>query len=204
MRLAPTLAALVLTVSASAEAGCRASTLPRPVLTFSDPAELQARLHTYFDGELAESWAFGSFGAAGVGLGAWLWSTGTELHRGEALPLFAVGLLQLGLAVGLRLRTPGQVRALDEGLHFALADTVRAERLRMRRVNQGFPLYAAAEVALGFAGVASTAFGLKTHQDFATGVGIALALEAAVMLFLDQLAEARGLRYESALLGFRF
>jgi hypothetical protein len=156
-------------------------------------------MRTYFQGEAAEAWAFDGLGVASIGSGVLLVTRGTDATRGASVPLFAVGLIQLVLGIGLGARTPGQVAALE-----AQADYAPAERTRMARVMRGFGLYKAIEVGLFFGGVGLAGVGGVAKSDFALGAGLSLGVEALAMLILDFFAEARGRTYESALLGFRF
>lgn len=169
------------------------------------PTEPMRRdLHHYFAGEAVEAWAFGGLGAASIGAGVVLLTRGTDGARGASVPLFAVGLIQLVLGVGLWARTPGQVAALDTQLSASPGEYARSERTRMARVMRGFALYKAVEVGLCFGGIGLAGIGGVTRSDFALGAGLSLAVEALAMLILDFFAEARGTTYEGALLGFRF
>ena len=167
-------------------------------------APMQADLRTYFAGESAEAWAFGGLGAASIGAGALLFTRGTDAGRGASVPLFAVGLIQLVLGVGLWARTPAQVASLEAQLAAAPGDYALAERTRMARVMRGFGVYKAVEVGLFFGGLGLAGVGGVAKSDFALGAGLSLTVEALAMLILDFFAEARGHAYESALLGFRF
>lgn len=160
----------------------------------TDPAPMR----TYFAGESAEAWAFCGLGAASLGSGVALLTRDTDAARGASVPLFAVGLIQLVLGVGLAARTPGQVAALE-----AQGDFAPGERTRMARVMRGFAVYKAVEVGLFFGGVGFAGIGGVAKSDFALGAGFSLAAEALAMLILDFFAEARGRAYQSAL-GFTF
>ena len=161
-------------------------------------------MKTYFAGEAAEAWAFGGLGAASIGSGIFLLTRGNDATRGASAPLFAVGLIQLVLAIGLCVRTPGQVAALEAQLIASPGAYAQAERTRMARVMRGFAVYKAVEVGLFFGGLGLAGIGGVAKSDFALGAGLCLTVEALAMLILDFFAEARGHVYESALLGFRF
>lgn len=165
---------------------------------------MAAEMKTYFAGEAAEAWAFVGLGAASIGSGVALLTRSSQAAAGASVPLFAVGLIQLVLGVGLWVRTPGQVAALDAQLAQSPGAYAVAERTRMARVMRGFGVYKAVEVGLFFGGVGLAGVGGVAKSDFALGAGFSLAAEALVMLILDFFAEARGTAYESALLGFRF
>lgn len=167
---------------------------------------LHTDMKTYFEGETAESWAFAGLGGLSIGSGAILLSRGEQASAGASVPLFAVGLIQLALGIGLWLRTPPQVAALESQLNKSPKEYALAERTRMERVMRGFGVYKAIEVGLFFGGVSLAGVGGVMKSDFAlgAGAGFSLALEALAMLILDFFAEARGKAYESALLGFKF
>lgn len=161
-------------------------------------------MHRYFEGEMNERWAFGGLGLASVGAGIGLATAGKPATIGAAVPLLAVGVIQLALGIGLWVRTPGQVAALDAQLDGDLKGFVLAERLRMARVNRGFALYKIIETSLFFAGAGLAGVGGITSTESLFGAGLALAGEALAMLVLDLFAQARGQGYERALGTFTF
>lgn len=167
-------------------------------------AEMKLDMKTYFEGESAEAWAFGGLGATSLASGAVLLSRGETAATGAAVPLFAVGLVQLALGIAQGIRTPPQILSLETQLSKNPKDYARAERSRMERVMSGFAVYKAIEVGLFFGGVGLAGVGGVVRSDFALGAGFSLALESLAMLILDFFAEARGRAYETALVGFRF
>lgn len=173
-------------------------------LAVADDGSPRDTMHHYFEGEMNERWAFGGLGLASVGAGVGLASAGRPATVGAAVPLLAVGVIQLALGIGLWVRTPGQVAALDAQLDGDLKAFITAERLRMARVNRGFVLYKIFETSLFFAGAGLAGVGGITSTDSLFGAGLALAGEALVMLVLDLFAETRGQGYERALGIFTF
>ncbi|MFT3706875.1 MAG: hypothetical protein QM817_04330 [Archangium sp.] len=165
---------------------------------------MRGDMKTYFAGETSEGWAFGGLGLVSVGSATGLLLSNTNLGRGMSVPLFAVGVIQLALAIGLFVRTPGQVAGFDAQLTNAPAEYKTGETTRMERVMRGFAIYKAAEVGLFFGGVALSGAGGISKSDFALGAGITLAAEALVMLILDFYAEGRGRVYQAAISGFTF
>lgn len=149
----------------------------------------------YFEGERQAGLLCAALGAASLGAALWAWRHG-DAFRWAMVPLLAVGLVQLGVGVGLTLRTPPQVAALERDLASGAADAPAArarELARMERVSKSFRLIEAAEVALLVAGAVVT----LALRERATWVGIAMALciEAAVMLAFDVFAEERAHAY---------
>jgi hypothetical protein len=170
----------------------------------SEPSAGRDALHRYFDGEWAERWAFGGLGVASLATAGALWAEGGAPARGAAVPVALVGLLQLGLAFGLQLRTPAQVAALDALLTNDPPRFLAQESARMRRVNQGFAVYRVVVVGLFMAGTALAGIGGVSEVRALVGAGLGLGAEALLMLLLDFFADGRGRAWEASLAGLRF
>jgi hypothetical protein len=156
-------------------------------------------MHRYFDGELQEAFWWGGAGLVSLGAGTGFLIGGTPTLRAMSVPLLAFGLVEWVLAIGLWARTPGQVRTLDAQLASDPQAFFAAEHARMQRVNRGFVVYRLAELAIFFGGATLAGLGWTMDASGALGVGLGLALEAAVFLFLDFFADRRGAAWEHAL-----
>ncbi len=174
----------------------------------SPPAEarsalIDTQLREYFAGEMAESYAWAGLGVVGLAVSIPLFVSKDSVGQPLAVPIFVLSLVQLALGIGLWVRTRGQVSRLSaqlDGDPFAFA---QAERARMRGVNTGFKIYRIVEFGLLFAGAGAVAgTGWINKDDAWLGAGLGLALECVVFLVLDFFADARGAKYEAALLGF--
>ncbi len=154
-------------------------------------------LTTYFDGEK-------SAGLVLVGMGAIACAWAVVVRRGLSdaagmfWPVVIIGALQLAIGVGLAARTPSQVAGLRAQMASAPSEMVAAEASRMQKVQRNFVIIEMVELALLVAGVA-LALGFK-GTPYRSEVGMGLALQAAVMLVFDLLAERRGALYLAALL----
>jgi hypothetical protein len=107
-------------------------------------------LHTYFDGERQAGLCAALLGLISCAFATWLWST-TSTFRAMLVPIGLVGIIQLGVGVGLWVKTPGQVAALESGLGqpAAAAHTARStEIVRMERVMKSFLVIKAVELVL--------------------------------------------------------
>lgn len=154
-------------------------------------------LHTYFDGERQAGLCAALLGLISCAFATWLWST-TSTFRAMLVPLGLVGLIQLGVGVGLWVKTPGQVAALQSALGpsqpAAAAHTARStEIVRMERVMKNFLVIKAVELVLIAVGV-GLIFGMR-QRGWVVGVGMGLLVQGAVMLAFDVFAEARGEPY---------
>jgi hypothetical protein len=112
-----------------------------------------------------------------------------------------VALAEIGLGIGLYLRTGPQVRRLEEQLRLDAAAFHSAESSRMARVQRNFVVIEYAELIV-IVVAAATAVLMKTRPGPA-GVALGLAISASVLLAFDVYAERRGAEYVSALEAFR-
>lgn len=170
----------------------------------ADAASTERAMRRYFTGEVQEAFWWGGAGLVSVGVGAGFLLGGDPTLRAMSVPLLALGLLEWALAIGLWARTPGQVRALAAELARDPGAFHQRESARMRRVNQNFALYRLAELAIFFGGATLAGLGWTRGSTGALGVGLGLALEAAVFLLLDLFAHRRGEAWERALDAFGF
>lgn len=153
-------------------------------------------LHQYFDGERSAGWLLAALGALALGFSWWLRASGTPL-RAMLYPLAIVGAIELAVGVGLALKTPPQVAALDQRFAAAPADARAAERTRMEKVQRNFVVIKWVEVAAVLAGLALVMFG---RGEARVGVGMGMVIQGGVMLAFDVFAEQRGALYLSWLL----
>jgi hypothetical protein len=110
-------------------------------------------------------------------------------------PLVVVGLLIGVIGVGVGLRTPAQVAALERGFESAKAETAAAEIKRMDKVNRNFRIIKIVEIALIVTGLLLV--GLLPTPGTWSSVGLGLVLVASVVLAFDTFAHHRAEIYTS-------
>jgi hypothetical protein len=164
--------------------------------------EMSRDVHTYFRGELdLASVACGL--AAGSGyLGGVLLARATDASRAAAVPILTVGLAEAAIGIGLLVRTGPQVRALEEQLARAPKAYAAEEGARMERVLSNFVIFRSIEAVLLVTGAGTAALGAVLEEDRALGAGLGVASQAAIVLTLDAIAEARAERYLDAIHDF--
>jgi len=153
-------------------------------------------LTTYFQGEknaglLLTGMAIAALLAAGV-----LVRQRFDL-RSFAVTLGVLALVELGIGVGLYLRTGPQVDRLLDQLRSDPEAFRAAEGARMARVQRNFATIEYVELALILAG-ALIAVTQKTRPTL-TGVALAILVQASALLAFDLVAERRGAAYLSVL-----
>jgi hypothetical protein len=152
-------------------------------------------LHQYFTAERQAGMLAVALGAASLTGALYLWSTRGPF-RAAAWPLIVIGLIELGLGGALVVRTPSQVRRLDAAFASAPQAAAAGERQRMARVNRAFRFIMAGELALIVLG-ASAVFVLRSRSDTWTAIGMAVMLQAAVLMAFDLFAEHRAHVYSN-------
>ena len=152
----------------------------------------------YFEGEKIEALVFIlPLGLASLIFGAWLLTdNATPFTRGVMIPFLIMGIVATLTGATVGLRTPAQVAQLEQALTQDPAAAIKAERARMEKVNQAWPLYLIAWAAFGIGGL-TLRFAIQ--GDFAQGLGIALVFFAGLGLMIDGFAERRARPYAEAL-----
>jgi len=160
-----------------------------------------AELYQYFDAERQAGLLAAALGVVSISA-SYLWFVRSPF-KAMVWPLVIVGVLELGVGIGLVMRTSSQVQVLEAGFHTAPQSTAATELHRMARVNQSFRIIKGVEVFLLVTGL-FLAFFLHTKSLTWPAVGMGLLLQAAVMLIFDIFAEHRAhvyARWLSAIAG---
>lgn len=162
------------------------------------PSSLPHAVLQYFQGEKIEALVFIlPIGLLSAVFGAWLLVDGRGgFARGVAIPFVAMGLVLAVTGATVGLRTPGQVRRLEQAWAQDRPQAVAAETARMDGVNRNWGPYLVAWAVFGVVGL-GLRFG--TTRDLTQGLGIALVFFSAVGLLVDGFAERRTHPYTDAL-----
>jgi hypothetical protein len=153
-------------------------------------------LATYFGLEKVWALSIAAVGLALLGLAVWLWLARGE-YRGMAVPLGVIALIEIGVGLGVGLRTDGQVAQLVAQLDASPAALASTELTRMAGVMRTFQLIKIVELVLFASGVALTYVMRSSAFAFAAGVG--LVAQTSLMLLFDLFAERRAEPYVRAL-----
>lgn len=154
-------------------------------------------LQAYFDGEKQAGLFIAALGIASLAFAFWLYRDGGNF-RAMLYPLAIIGLIQVAIGVGLYLRTPPQVAALEKSFSSGDAAAKEAERARMARVNANWKIIELAEVLI-IALALIFILALKSRPVF-VAVGMGLLIQASLLLAFDLFAEERARIYTEWLL----
>lgn len=145
----------------------------------------------YFNAEQAESLVFFGLGVVAMAIAVWFFFFKNDaMFRGMAWPLALVALIQLGVGYTIYTRSPKDLARVENTLQNDRSRIQSEEIPRMEKVMQSFVIIRWTEIALILAGLGL--FFFMKDSAFWRGVGIGLAVQAALMLCADYFAEARG------------
>ena len=161
-------------------------------------------IYKYFIAEKQESLLFLIVGIAAVLLAVVFWffiKSNPSFFKGAAIPLLAIGLIQVVVGYSVYSRTDKQKADIAYNIGMDPVNYVKQTELpRMKTVMKSFVIYRWVEIAFIIAGLVLI-FLFKSNPDksFWYGLGIALAIQAIIMLSADFFAEQRGKTYTAEL-----
>ncbi len=161
-------------------------------------------IYRYFTGEKQESLLFLIVGIVAVLLAVVFWffiKSNPNFFKGAAIPLLAIGLIQMIVGYSVYSRTDKQRKDIAYNIGMEPVNYVKQTELpRMKTVMKNFIVYRWVEIAFIIAGlVLIFLFRLHADKSFWYGFGIALAIQAVIMLGADYFAEKRGEIYTDEL-----
>jgi hypothetical protein len=152
----------------------------------------------YFSGEKNGGLVLAGVGIAMLITAVVLFPARLEL-RSLAITVGVWSLLQLGIGIGLFLKTDAQVGALQSQLATSKDAMTATELPRMEKVQKNFVVLEMVWVAMIVVG-AVVAWRMKENSAVA-GVALGILINASVLLAFDIVAERRGATYLAALKG---
>ena len=161
-------------------------------------------IYRYFTGEKQESLLFLIVGIVAVILAVVFWffiKSNPNFFKGAAIPLLAIGLIQMVVGYSVYSRTDKQKADIAYNIGMEPVNYVKQTELpRMKTVMKNFVIYRWVEIAFIITGLVLI-FLFKSNPDksFWYGFGIALAIQAIIMLGADYFAEKRGKLYVNEL-----
>jgi hypothetical protein len=158
-------------------------------------------IEKYFVAEKQESLLFIAIGIAAIIialLGLFVWKT--QCWKGAAIPLIAIALIQIIVGYTVYARSDEDRKRNVYALDMNPQQLITKELPRMEKVNKNFVVYRYVEIALLIAGLAIYFLSRgNIDKQFWLGLGIALAVQSALMLGADYFAEKRALVYTQQL-----
>ena len=161
-------------------------------------------IYKYFIAEKQESLLFLIVGIAAILLAVVFWffiKSNPSFFKGAAIPLLAIGLIQIVVGYSVYSRTDKQKASIAYNIGMEpVAYVKQTEQPRMKAVMKNFVIYRWVEIAFIITGLILI-FLFKSNPDksFWYGFGVALAIQAIIMLGADYFAEKRGKVYTTEL-----
>ena len=161
-------------------------------------------IEKYFNAEKNESLLFIIIGVAAIMLAiVFFFYLKTNWHKGAAIPFVMIGLLHLVVGGIVYQRSDDDRKRIVYAYDMNPTDLTIKEIPRMEVVNKNFIIYRYTEIVLLLVGLRLYFyFRVDTDKSFWVGLGLALAIEAAVSLGADYLAEKRATVYSNQLKTF--
>jgi hypothetical protein len=167
-------------------------------------------IYKYFIAEKQESLLFLIVGIVAVVLAVVFWffiKSNPNFFKGAAIPLLAIGLIQMVVGYTVYNRTDKQKADIAYNLGMEpVAYVKQTEQPRMKNVMKNFVIYRWVEIVLVLIGIGLFVLFFNTEACFAgsqtafwKGFGLALAVQAIIMLGADYFAEKRGKIYVAEL-----
>ncbi|MFY8091048.1 MAG: hypothetical protein ACOVMI_07330 [Chitinophagaceae bacterium] len=168
-------------------------------------------IEKYFIAEKQESLVFLIIGIIAIILALiGLFASKNGIYKGASIPLILIALIQITVGFTIYKRSDADRTRVVYAYDMAPNDLKSKELVRMQIVNKNFVIYRYVEIALAIVGIALVIFfkpklGIDDNwgsNKFWFGLGIALALQALIMLGADYFAEKRALMYTKLLQEF--
>jgi 4-amino-4-deoxy-L-arabinose transferase-like glycosyltransferase len=161
-------------------------------------------IYRYFIAEKQESLLFLIIGIIAILLAVVCWffiKSNPSFFKGAAMPLLAIGLIQIVVGYSVYTRTDKQKAGIAYNIGIEPVSFVKQKELpRMKTVMKNFVIYRWVEIVFILTGLLLI-FLFKSNPDktFWYGFGVALAMQAVIMLGADYFAEQRGKIYNEEL-----
>ena len=161
-------------------------------------------IYRYFIAEKQESLLFLIVGIVAVMLAIVCWffiKSNPSFYKGAAIPLLVIGLIQMVVGYSVYSRTDKQKADIAYNIGMEPVAYVKQTELpRMKTVMKNFIIYRWVEIAFIITGIILIMlFRTNPDKSFWYGLGIAVALQAVIMLGADYFAEKRGKVYTNEL-----
>ncbi len=154
-------------------------------------------IYKYFIAEKQESLLFLIIGIVAILLAVICWffiKTNPSFFKGAAIPLVAIGIIQSVVGFTIYNRSDKQKADVAYNIGMEPVAFVKQKELpRMKTVMKNFVIYRWVEIAFILTGLVLV-FIFRTNPDktFWYGFGVALTIQAMLMLGADYFAEKRG------------
>ena len=157
-------------------------------------------IYKYFIAEKQESLLFLIVGAVAIILSIIFWffiKTNPAFFKGLAIPLLAIGLIQTVVGYTVYNRSDKQKMDVAYNIGIEPAGYIKQTEIpRMEKVMKNFVIYRWIEIVFIITGlVLIFLFRSNPDKSFWYGFGLALVIQAVIMLGADYFAEQRGKVY---------
>jgi hypothetical protein len=152
------------------------------------------QISKYFKAEKYESMFFVLVGVIAILLSVYFFTKlKLQFYNGVSMALLAIAALQLTVGISVYFRSPKDIARVNEIVQNNKVKIQTEEIPRMKIVMKNFMIYRWVEISLLVLGLIF--FFYFDAESFMKGLGIGIAIQSGLMLFLDYFAEKRGFDY---------
>jgi hypothetical protein len=127
----------------------------------------------------------------------------TNFYKGLAIPLILLGIVELAIGYSVYSHTDKQRQDIVYKMDLNPTALQQHEIPRMAKVVTNFTIYRVVEAALLLVGIILLVYFKKNEErQLLAGVGLALLIQATILLIGDSMAEKRAKTYFNGLNGF--
>lgn len=123
-----------------------------------------------------------------------------SFFKGMAIPLLTIGMMQLVAGGFIYLRTPKDIIRVENMVRLDPQKIITQELPRMQKVMDNFIIYRLIEMCLIALGLFLFIRYYNSTQSFWKGFGLALVIQATILLTADWVAQQRGKEYVNYLI----
>ena len=180
---------------------CVAALLVAASARADTPAEANAIMRDYLDGEKAGGYVLVGMGAAGVTTGTFFLRSHCDVRKGMAYPLLVGGALHLAAGVYIGIASDRRIDKFSAEIERDGQAWVERERDRMDGVATQFTVLTIIELGLIAGGATMAYLGWRNRRGKLQGAGIGIAIEATATLVFDLWSANRASSYRDKLDG---
>jgi hypothetical protein len=167
----------------------------------ANAADAKLSMESYFAGEKKGGFLLMGMGMGGLAAGGLLYRHGSQHSKGMSYPFFGVGVLHIAAGIFVYVASDSRIDTFRDEIDRDGQAWVLRERDRMAGVSTQFTILKIVEVGLIAGGLTMAGVAWRKDMPRLQGVGIAIAIEAAITLGFDFWAASRAKDYRGELAG---
>lgn len=152
------------------------------------------KVSLYFNAEMTGSLIFTLVGISAIAVSLFfLFALRTPFYNGITASLILIAIIQIIVGTTVFIRSPKDITRVEDYIKHEQQKITTEEIPRMESVIKSFVTLRWIEIALIITGILF--FAAMKNNLFIKGIALGLAIQAAISLLMDYIAEKRGIEY---------